>query len=201
MTSGANTLPDKPESPHDTVRAIAWQDGRLVLLDQRLLPGVCEHMRLDTPEAVAEAIATMVVRGAPAIGIAAAYGVVLAARKAYANEREGWRQAIVTDCESLRAARPTGVNLGWAIERMRAAFPEGPGDPEPALLAEAQAIHDEDIAANRCMGAIGATFLKSGARVLTHCNAGSLATARPTPAARSRRSMSARPAPGSKVRV
>ncbi|MGH8534429.1 MAG: S-methyl-5-thioribose-1-phosphate isomerase, partial [Gammaproteobacteria bacterium] len=117
-----------------------------------------------------------VVRGAPAIGIAAAYGVVLAARKAYANEREAWRQAIVADCESLRAARPTAVNLGWAIERMRAGFPEGPRDPEPALLAEAKAIHDEDIAANWRMGAIGAAFLKPGARVLTHCNAGSLAT-------------------------
>ena len=113
----------KPATHHDTVRAIAWQDGRLVLLDQRLLPAVCEHMSLDTPEAAAEAIRSMVVRGAPAIGIAAAYGVVLAARKAYANAREGWRQAIVADCESLRAARPTAVNLGWAIERMRAGFP------------------------------------------------------------------------------
>ncbi len=176
MRSGANALLDKPENPHDTVRAIGWREGRLVLLDQRLLPAVCEHMSLDTPEAVAEAIRSMVVRGAPAIGIAAAYGIALAARKAYANDREGWRQAIVADCESLRAARPTAVNLGWAIERMRAAFPEGAGDPEPALLAEAQAIHDEDITANRRMGAIGAAFLKPGARVLTHCNAGSLAT-------------------------
>ncbi|MGH8511032.1 MAG: S-methyl-5-thioribose-1-phosphate isomerase [Gammaproteobacteria bacterium] len=171
-----NAIPDPTETHHDTVRAIAWQDGRLVLLDQRLLPAVCEHMSLDTPEAAAQAIRSMVVRGAPAIGIAAAYGVVLAARKAYANAREGWRQAIVADCESLRAARPTAVNLGWAIERMRARFPEGPGDPEPALTAEAKAIHDEDIGANRRMGAIGAAFLKSGARVLTHCNAGSLAT-------------------------
>ncbi len=166
----------KPENHHDTVRAIAWQDGRLVLLNQRLLPAECEYLSFDTPEAVAGAITTMVVRGAPAIGIAAAYGVVLAARKAYANEREGWRQAIVADCESLRAARPTAVNLGWAIERMRAGFSEGPGDPEPALIAEARTIHDEDIAANRRMGAIGAAFLKSGERVLTHCNAGSLAT-------------------------
>ncbi|MGH8513654.1 MAG: S-methyl-5-thioribose-1-phosphate isomerase, partial [Gammaproteobacteria bacterium] len=140
------------------------------------LPAVCEYLSFDTPEAVAGAIRTMVVRGAPAIGIAAAYGVVLAARKAYANEREGWRQAIVADFESLWAARPTAVNLGWAIERMRVAFPQGPGDPEPTLLAEAQAIHDEDIGANRRMGAIGAAFLKPGARVLTHCNAGSLAT-------------------------
>ncbi len=169
-------LLDKPKSLHDTVRAIGWCEGRLVLLDQRRLPAECEYLSFDTPEAVAGAITTMVVRGAPAIGIAAAYGVVLAARKAYANEREGWRQAIGADCEGLRAARPTAVNLGWAIERMRAAFPESPGDPEPALLAEAQAIHEEDIAANRRMGAIGAAFLKSGARVLTHCNAGSLAT-------------------------
>jgi len=176
MTSGANALLDKPENHHDTVRAIMWREGRLVLLDQRRLPAECEYLSFDTPEAVAGAVRTMVVRGAPAIGITAAYGVVLAACKAYANEREGWRQAIVADCESLRAARPTAVNLEWAIERMRAAFPEGLGDPEPALLAEARAIHDEDIAANRRMGAIGAAFLKSGARVLTHCNAGSLAT-------------------------
>ncbi|MGH8534452.1 MAG: S-methyl-5-thioribose-1-phosphate isomerase, partial [Gammaproteobacteria bacterium] len=106
MTSGANALLDKPENHHDSVRAIGWQDGRLVLLNQRRLPAVCEYLSLDTPEAAAEAIRSMVVRGAPAIGIAAAYGVVLAARKAYANEREAWRQAIVADCESLRAARP-----------------------------------------------------------------------------------------------
>ena len=82
-------MPDQSETHHDTVRAIAWQDGRLVLLDQRRLPAVCEYLSFDTPEATAQAIRSMVVRGAPAIGIAAAYGVVLAARKAYANERQG----------------------------------------------------------------------------------------------------------------
>ncbi|MGH8508168.1 MAG: S-methyl-5-thioribose-1-phosphate isomerase [Gammaproteobacteria bacterium] len=167
---------DKPESPHDSVRAIDWREGRLMLLDQRRLPAVCETLSFDMPETVARAIGTMVVRGAPAIGIAAAYGVVLAVRKAFVQAREGWREAVLADCETLRVARPTAVNLGWAVARMRAAFPGAPGNPEPALLAEARAIHAEDLSANRRIGAIGAAFLKSGARVLTHCNAGSLAT-------------------------
>jgi methylthioribose-1-phosphate isomerase len=145
-------------------------------LDQRLLPGRVEHVSLSKASEVADAIRHMVVRGAPAIGIAAAYGVVLAARAAYGRGGAGWREAIRADLDALRTARPTAVNLAWAIERMAACFGHLGGDPEPGLLAEALAIHEEDIAANRRMGDTGAAFLGPGTRVLTHCNAGSLAT-------------------------
>jgi methylthioribose-1-phosphate isomerase len=160
----------------DGVRALGWREGRLWVLDQRLLPGRTERLSLAEPAEVADAIRHMVVRGAPAIGIAAAFGVVLAARLAYARCGEDWREAIRGDLETLRAARPTAVNLAWAIERMVARFGALTGDPEPALIAEARAIHEEDIAANRRMGDLGAALLGTGARVLTHCNAGSLAT-------------------------
>jgi methylthioribose-1-phosphate isomerase len=160
----------------DTVRALAWNEGHLVLLDQRLLPQRREHLHLDRAASVALAIRDLVVRGAPAIGIAAAYAVVLAARAAYQALGPRWTEAMQTELEALRAARPTAVNLAWALQRMQSVFPAGVGDPEPALLREARMIHEEDLAANHRMGAIGVGFLKSGARVLTHCNAGSLAT-------------------------
>ena len=160
---------------HDTVRAVAWEAGRLRLLDQRLLPDQESYLTLETPEAVAEAITDMVVRGAPAIGITAAYGVVLAARRAYAAAPADWRERLRPDLERLAASRPTAVNLFWALERMERAFAAVEGDPEPALLAEAQAIHQEDIAANHRIGALGAELIDGGG-VLTHCNAGALAT-------------------------
>ncbi|HKJ76362.1 MAG TPA: S-methyl-5-thioribose-1-phosphate isomerase [Gammaproteobacteria bacterium] len=160
---------------HDNVRAVAWEEGALRLLDQRLLPQQETYLRLETPETVAEAIADMVVRGAPAIGITAAYGVVLAARRAYAAAPGDWREAIRPDLERLAASRPTAVNLFWALERMERAFAAVDGDPEPALLAEAGAIHAEDVAANHRMGELGAELIDGGG-VLTHCNAGALAT-------------------------
>lgn len=160
----------------DTVRALAWGEGTLILLDQRLLPQRCEYLHLTSAAAVAEAIRDLVVRGAPAIGIAAAYAVVLAARPAYRALGPRWVEAMAGELERLRAARPTAVNLAWSLLRMEAAFPRGPGDPEPALLHEARRIHAEDLAANRRMGALGAGLLAPGSRVLTHCNAGSLAT-------------------------
>ena len=160
---------------HDTVRAILWDGNCLRLLDQRLLPHEETYLSLDTPEAVAEAIADMVVRGAPAIGITAAYGVVLAARRAYAAEPAEWQRRIRPDLELLARSRPTAVNLFWALERMEGAFTAIAGDPESALLAEAQAIHEEDLAANHRMGELGAELIEGGG-VLTHCNAGALAT-------------------------
>ena len=163
---------------HDRVRAVAWRDGALELLDQRLLPAREQRLRFDDAAAVARAIRDMVVRGAPAIGIAAAYGVVLAARARFAADGEAWTQTIAADLERLADARPTAVNLFWAIARMRGridALPAGV-DPLPALLAEADAILAEDIAAKRRMGELGAALIEPGRALLTHCNTGSLAT-------------------------
>ena len=161
---------------HDRVRALVWREESLELLDQRLLPGEVRHQRLTTVTEVAAAIRAMVVRGAPAIGIAAAYGVVLAARARHREQPNRWRTAIGEDLNLLAASRPTAVNLVWALRRMERAFAEIVGDPTARLLLEAQAIHAEDIAANRFMGELGATLLSERGAVLTHCNAGSLAT-------------------------
>jgi methylthioribose-1-phosphate isomerase len=163
------------------IRPVRWESGRLVLLDQTRLP-VEELERAYTawPE-VAEAIRTLVVRGAPAIGVAAAFGIVLAAQASPA--RDGG--ALLADLEEagkgLAATRPTAVNLFWALDRMRRAAEAGRELPAAALtdrlLAEAQAILAEDVAANRAMGAHGAALVPAGGRLLTHCNAGALATA------------------------
>jgi methylthioribose-1-phosphate isomerase len=160
---------------HDTIRAIAWEQDKLRLLDQRRLPR--EHIYLDLEDAagVAAAIHDMVVRGAPAIGITAAYGVVLSAMN-HAG-RSDWRQAVAADMERLAASRPTAVNLFWALKRMEKVLDvAGTGDPLPALLTEAEAIHRDDIAANRRMGELGSALIEPGSAVLTHCNTGSLAT-------------------------
>lgn len=156
-----------PESSHDSVRAVLWRGDHLRLLDQRLLPREERHVDCRSADEVAGAIRDLVVRGAPAIGIAAAWGVVLAAQR----EPERLEHALAT----LRAARPTAVNLMWALDRMRGASAD-PADAH-AFAREAQAIQDEDLAANRRMGELGAALLGAGDGVLTHCNTGSLATA------------------------
>ena len=161
---------------HDRVRAVVWREDALELLDQRLLPGAVHYQRLMDAAGVAQAIRAMVVRGAPAIGIAAAYGVVLAARVRCAENRKHWRERIVEDLAMLAAARPTAVNLCWALRRMERAMAAVSGDPVVRLLAEARAIHEEDIAANRRMGELGAALLGERGAALTHCNAGALAT-------------------------
>jgi methylthioribose-1-phosphate isomerase len=161
----------------EKVRAVFWERERLVLLDQRQLPEREIYLDVESAEQAAGAIRDMVVRGAPAIGIAAAYAVVLAARARYAASAAGWRHAIEADLAGLNAARPTAVNLHWALERMRKAVGRAPsGAPESFLLAEARAIHEEDIAANRRMGELGAALIAPGSGVLTHCNTGALAT-------------------------
>ncbi|TCO41862.1 S-methyl-5-thioribose-1-phosphate isomerase [Dokdonella fugitiva] len=156
-----------PERSHDTIRAVLWRGDRLRLLDQRLLPREETYVDCRTSDEVAQAIRDLVVRGAPAIGIAAAWGVVLAARQ----DRAGLAAALAR----LRAARPTAVNLMWALDRMQRVAARG-ADAD-ALAAEAQAIQDEDLAANRRMGELGAALIAPGSGVLTHCNTGSLATA------------------------
>jgi len=163
-------------SSPDTVRPIIWHDDRLRLLDQRLLPGMVEYLDFGNAADVAKAINQMVVRGAPAIGITAAYGVVLAARAAYRKDPEEWRTALQSDLDTLAQSRPTAVNLHWALQRMQSLFNKIKGNPEPALLREALTIHEEDIAANRHMGALGAALIADCRQVLTHCNTGSLAT-------------------------
>ena len=137
------------------VEPIRWRGDRLELLDQRLLPDKKTYVTCRTAEQVAKAIRDMVVRGAPAIGCAAAFGVVLGKGSAKAYK-------------VLRESRPTAVNLFWALDRMKTAVD---------LEAEAKAIYDEDIAANRAIGELGAKLIKERARVMTHCNAGALATA------------------------
>ncbi len=159
---------------HDTIRAMRWAEDRLQLLDQRRLPR--EEVWLDCRSAaeVADAIREMVVRGAPAIGITAAFGVVLSAMS-HAGAAD-LSAAMEPDFRRLADARPTAVNLFWALERMRRILESVPDEPVAALLDEARAIHDEDIAANYRMGELGAAFIEAGSGVLTHCNTGSLAT-------------------------
>jgi len=162
--------------PYDRIRAVEWVEQRLRLIDQRRLPDHTEHLMIQTlPEAV-RAIREMVVRGAPAIGITAAYAVVLAARARYAEDAAHWRTLLEPDLDMLAAARPTAVNLRWAVERMRTFIAALDGDPVPALLAEAGRIHAEDIAANHRMGELGSALIEPGSGVLTHCNTGALAT-------------------------
>jgi methylthioribose-1-phosphate isomerase len=161
---------------HDRVRAVQWVDDGLRLLDQRRLPGEETYLSLLDVAAVAAAIRDMVVRGAPAIGIAAAYGAVMAARNRYRADPQAWRAGLRTDLDLLRGARPTAVNLGWALDRVTACLDGVAENPEPALLALAREIHEQDIAANRRMGELGAALIEPGSGVLTHCNTGSLAT-------------------------
>ncbi|MEN8167151.1 MAG: S-methyl-5-thioribose-1-phosphate isomerase [Pseudomonadota bacterium] len=158
--------------------AIVWREDRFYLLDQRYLPEREEYLELTSAEATADAIREMVVRGAPAIGITAAYGTVLAARMAYAEHAAGWKGAMQAAVTSLRISRPTAVNLFWALERMRGLIERLPDaeNPEPALLAEAERIHRQDIADNRHMGELGAALIEGPTGVITHCNAGALAT-------------------------
>jgi len=160
----------------NSVRPIRWHEDCLKLIDQRLLPAEVTEISYNDVAAVADAIRDMVVRGAPAIGITAAFGVVIAARAHYAKNPGNWRESIEDDLSMLAEARPTAINLFWAIERMRGCFAEIEGDPMERLLAEAKTIHDEDIAANMRMGELGAGLISAGSSILTHCNAGALAT-------------------------
>ncbi len=160
----------------DQVWAVRWHQEALELLDQRLLPGEVRYQRLMSAAEVAEAIRAMVVRGAPAIGIAAAYGVVLAARNHYHQNPDRWQTSIQADLQRLASSRPTAVNLFWALRRMEQVMAGCSGDPVPRLLAEALTIHHDDKAANRRMGELGAALLGERGAVLTHCNAGALAT-------------------------
>lgn len=162
----------------DGIVPIKWCDDRLYLLDQRLLPQQERWNEYDDCNDVADAITDMVVRGAPAIGVTAAYAIVLAARKAWNDAGSAWQQAMQQPLEKLANSRPTAVNLFWAINRMTACYTKLANSVSPvaALLDEAIAIHEEDIAANHTMGKYGADLIDASSTVLTHCNAGALAT-------------------------
>lgn len=146
-----------------TAQAIRWCDNELQLLDQRILPHQVEYISLSSADDTAVAITDMVVRGAPAIGITAAYGIAIAARN---------NDDLDDAYRMLAASRPTAVNLFWALERMRNVQPQ----TFSALLAEAQAIHAEDIHANLRLGQLGAGLIAENSQIYTHCNAGALAT-------------------------
>src|SRR5215218_4209853 len=162
---------------------IDWQDDAIVMVDQRKLPGQELYIRCRTAQEVARAIRTMVIRGAPAIGVAAAMGLALGMQRSTAKGTRQFAVEFQKTCDMMAATRPTAVNLFWAIDRMKQAFAEGaqagesPEELAARLEREARAIHDEDVASCKAMGRFGAAVVADGSRVLTHCNAGALATA------------------------
>jgi methylthioribose-1-phosphate isomerase len=162
---------------------IDWTDDEIVMVDQRKLPSAEVYVHCKTAAEVARAIKSMVIRGAPAIGVAAAMGLALGMGRSRQTGTRQFATEFQKTCELLAATRPTAVNLFWAIERMKRAFADGALAGESVeqlkvrLRTEAQRIHDEDIASCRAIGRHGATLVPGVARVLTHCNAGALATA------------------------
>lgn len=162
------------------VRSVFWQDQQVMLIDQRLLPRQFVVAGFSTVAAVATAIRDMVVRGAPAIGATGAYGMVLAANASPARDRDSLLHDLRHAKALLDAARPTAVNLSWATGRLlelaEATVLPNVDDLRRALLAEADAIADEDVAINRRMGFYGASLIADGANLLHHCNTGALAT-------------------------
>jgi methylthioribose-1-phosphate isomerase len=162
---------------------IAREGDAVVMIDQRKLPAEEVYVRCKTAPEVARAIRTMVIRGAPAIGVAAAMGIALGMRRSRATGTQKFAAEFQKTCELMAATRPTAVNLFWAIDRMRRAFAaaalagESVDQIKDRLDAESAAIHDEDVASCRALGAFGASVVPADARILTHCNAGALATA------------------------
>lgn len=157
-----------------SVQALQWSGHSLRVLDQRQLPETIAYDEYQDAAGVSEAIASMRVRGAPAIGIAAAYGVVLSAMQHYPSA--DWKSKVGQDIEQLAASRPTAVNLFWALDKMRSQLATNSPEPILSLTELAQQIHNDDIAANLAMGERGADILGDTKAVLTHCNAGALAT-------------------------
>ena len=177
--SGRLTSYNRP----DMLPTIEWQDDAVVMVDQRKLPGKEIYVRCKTANEVARAIKTMVIRGAPAIGVSAAMGLALGVKNSTATGTRQLLTEFLRSCDVMAATRPTAVNLFWAIERMKQRFSAlaqagaSVGDLKTALVAEARLIHDEDVASCKALGAFGATLVPAEATILTHCNAGALATA------------------------
>ncbi len=162
------------------VETIAWKDNQVLMIDQRKLPRVEQYVACKGHRCVKKAIRNLVIRGAPAIGVAAAMGVALGATKIRAKKTDRFLARLDDICADMAAARPTAVNLGWAVNRMRnlaVTHKEKPVDDLKALLvAEAKRVLEEDVAINQAMGKHGQALLDDDATVLTHCNAGALAT-------------------------
>lgn len=162
---------------------IEWKDDAIVMIDQRKLPSSEVYVSCKTAAEVARAIKTMVIRGAPAIGVAAAMGIALGMRRSTATGTKQFTTEFQKTCDLMAGTRPTAVNLFWAIERMKHVFADAAqggcsvDEIKQRLEAEARRIHDEDVESCRTMGAHGATLVPQDARILTHCNAGALATA------------------------
>jgi len=162
---------------------IEWQPDAVVMIDQRKLPGQETYVTCKTANEVARAIKTMVIRGAPAIGVAAAMGIALGMNRSKAQGTRQFAVDLNKLSDLMAGTRPTAVNLFWAIDRMKKVFGEAAragksvDEIKAVLVNEANAIHDEDVASCRQMGKFGAELVPSGARILTHCNAGALATA------------------------
>jgi methylthioribose-1-phosphate isomerase len=164
------------------IKTVEWTKDGVSMLDQRLLPTEEKYLMLRSYDEVAEAIKKMVVRGAPAIGVSAAMGIALGASQSVGTSVADLADDLDYICEVMGKTRPTAVNLFWAIERMRATFEKSKSiedveEIKKILVAEALAIFEEDIKANRSIGRFGADLIADGATVLTHCNAGALATA------------------------
>lgn len=164
------------------VETLRWANGVLEMIDQRVLPARFEYLSFDSAQSVADGIRSMVVRGAPAIGVAAAYGIALEALRLQGAIKAEFSAGMNLGFEVLAASRPTAVNLFWALKQMRLALENCSAQFSGAqianrLLTLAHQMHRDDIEINKAMGKFGAQLLPDGARVLTHCNAGALATA------------------------
>ena len=163
------------------IETLRWRDNKLEMIDQRILPERFEYVTFDSAAAVAEGIRDMVVRGAPAIGCASAYGIALEARRLERLPEKDFESALEKSFTELMHSRPTAVNLFWALQRMRQAWSTVKHQSHAViaqkLLNEAKAIQAEDLRVNRAIGKHGAALIKNNARILTYCNAGALATA------------------------
>ena len=165
------------------IKTVEWTDEGVRMIDQRLLPTEEKYLTLRSCEEVAEAIRKMVIRGAPAIGVSAAMGIALGTKQSVGTSVADLEYDFDYNCETMGQTRPTAVNLFWAIERMRNCFRRAKAEEATSdeikerLIVEARAIFDEDIESNRALGRFGGELIPDGATVLTHCNAGALATA------------------------
>ncbi|HVR74319.1 MAG TPA: S-methyl-5-thioribose-1-phosphate isomerase, partial [Planctomycetota bacterium] len=184
MKRSPASAPGRPPAPVPTLRWVGGVGGAVEMIDQTLLPAKLQVITVRDERALRSAIRRLAVRGAPAIGVAAAYGIVLAARSSRASSQGAFRRAVQAASKRIAASRPTAVNLFWALERMEArlgALLDGTRSFDrdaliAALLEEARSIHREDEELCRAIGRHGAALLENGWNVLTHCNAGALAT-------------------------
>ena len=164
------------QQTNETVQALIWTGTSLKVLDQRKLPDTIIYDEYKDAAGITEAIASMRVRGAPAIGIAAAYGVALSVSQHLAHDAADWQQKVAEDIALLAQSRPTAVNLFWALAQMQTLLAQTLEDPKAAFINAAEQIHADDIAANIKMGEMGADLLVGAKGLMTHCNTGTLAT-------------------------